>query len=96
MTSMSNTQDIIEGGDLVAGESLEDNKAFGEAIVKVEVCEAEGRTTPYVDPFMPTPEKERRLVRKVDLMLLSILGFMWAVKCIDRNRMVSFSLSIKH
>jgi hypothetical protein len=70
-------------------ESLEDNETFEDTIVKVEVYESEREITRALQDYVQGSEGERRLVRKIDLKLLPVLGVMYALQSIDRTGMVS-------
>jgi hypothetical protein len=89
MASIKNMQERIVEKVMAGHPSLEDNETFEETVVKVEAYESERDITQALDNYVPNTEEERRLVMKVDLKLLPILGVMYAVQCMDRNLMVS-------
>jgi hypothetical protein len=68
---------------------LEDNVTFEENIIKVEVYETEREITRVIQDYVQGTEEERRLVRKIDLRLLPVLGVMYALQSMDRTGMVS-------
>jgi hypothetical protein len=69
---------------------LEDNETFEDTVIKVEVYESEREITRVLQDYVHDTEEERRLVRKIDMKLLPILGVMYALQCVDRTGMVSF------
>jgi hypothetical protein len=74
--------------EVMATEILEDGKAFEKPVVDVELQGTERDIIDALDNYVPDSHEERRLVRKIDHKLLPILGLMYAVQCMDRNRMV--------
>src|ERR1700748_2399692 len=68
---------------------LEDNATFEDSIIKVEVYDTEREITRVVQDYVQGTEEERRLVRKIDLRLLPVLGIMYALQSMDRTGMVS-------
>jgi hypothetical protein len=72
-------------------ENLEDNETFEDTIVKVEVYESEREITRALQDYVRGTDEEKRLVQKIDLRLLPVLGVMYALQSIDRTGMVSYS-----
>jgi hypothetical protein len=73
---------------------LEDNETFEDNVIKIEVYETEREITRVLQDYAQETEEERRLVRKIDLRLLPILGIMYALQSMDRTGMVRYMLQL--
>src|ERR1700753_488344 len=72
---------------------LEDNETFEDNVLKVEAYEAEREITRIIQDYVQGSEEERRLIRKIDMRLLPVLGAMYALQSMDRTGMVSLAYS---
>jgi hypothetical protein len=89
MMSIDSIEEKFVVESVMVRDFLEDGKGFEETVVEMELYKAERDIIRALESYVPNSHEERRLVRKIDLKLLPILGLMYAVQCMDRNRMVS-------
>jgi MFS family permease len=54
-------------------------------ITEIERVESEGGNQAIIDSY--TPEEQKRILRKVDLRLIPVLGFMYCVSLMDRTNL---------
>jgi hypothetical protein len=74
---------------------MEDNQTFEDTVIKVEVYESEREITRVLQDYVPNTSEEQRLIRKIDLRLLPILGAIYALQSMDRTGMVCFETALQ-
>jgi hypothetical protein len=80
MRSIDSIEEKFVVENVMACEFLEDGKAVAEPVVEMELYEGERDIIRALHSDVPNSHEEHRLVRKIDLKLLPILGLMYDVQ----------------